>query len=374
MKLLFLVNDAGFFLSHRLPIALAARAQGYEVHVATPPHTGEERIQALGFPFYAIPLTRPKGRLRQELCAFVAICRLYRRLRPDLVHHVTIKPVLYGSLAARLTGVPAVVNAVSGLGYLFTRQGRMSGSLGLMVRQLLRLAFGHRNSRVIFQNPDDQRELINLHLLQPAQTLLIKGAGVDLAQFSPVSEPPCPPVVMLASRMLWDKGVGEFVAAAAHLKAQGVAARFVLVGAPDPGNPTSVCLQQMEQWQSQGVVEWWGARSDMPATLAQAHVVCLPSYREGLPKVLIEAAASGRPIVATDVPGCREIARHFCNALLVPVASVEPLAAALKALIEDPQLRHELGVRGRELAVAEFSVEGVAEKVLAVYQALRQEA
>jgi glycosyltransferase involved in cell wall biosynthesis len=369
-RLLFVVNDAGFFLSHRLPVALAARRAGLDVHVAIPDDANASGVRVLSFAVHTFPLSRRGTNPLRELRSLGALVRLYRRVRPTLVHHVTIKPVIYGSLAARLAGVPAVVNAVTGLGWVFIARSVRVRALKLGVKRAYRLAFRHPNMRVIFQNPDDRAAFVSEELLAPAQAALIRGSGVDMAAFHPTPEPTGEPVVVLAGRMLWDKGVGEFVEAARTLRAQGVRGRFVLVGASDPGNPAAIPSEQLAAWRESGSVEWWGQRSDMTDVLAQCHVACLPSYREGVPKVLIEAAASGRPLVATDVPGCREIVRPGHSGVLVPARDAAALAEALRGLLEDAALRAQLGAGARALAQAEFSQERVVEQTLAVYQDL----
>ncbi len=370
MRILYVVNDANFFLSHRLPLALAAQGEGFDVHVATPLSDDAEKILAVGFTFHPIPLTRRGVHLGEELASVVALYRLYRKVKPDLVHLVTIKPVLYGGIAARLAGVPAVVSAVTGLGYVFIARGFKASLLRMIVKGAYRFALGHANGRVIFQNPDDRSSFLMSRLVDARQTVLIKGSGVDMAQFSPVPEPPGLPLVVFAARMLWDKGVGEFVDAARQLCDRGIKARFALVGDTDSGNPAAVPKSQLESWQQSDVVEWWGQHANMPMVFAKAHIVCLPSYREGLPKVLIEAAASGLPIVATDVPGCREIVRDGENGFLVPVRDATALAEALRRLIEDAELRRRMGAKGREIAMAEFSVERVVSETLDVYRQL----
>ncbi|MFQ5773404.1 MAG: glycosyltransferase family 4 protein [Kiloniellaceae bacterium] len=372
--LLLTINDAGFFLSHRLPIAQAAAAAGYRVHVAAARSPAAETIAAHGLVFHPLPLSRRGLGPWREVRTFWSIYRLYRSLAPDLVHQVTVKPVLYGGLAARLAGVPAVVNAVSGLGYVFVDRGWKAGVLRSAIKAAYRIALAQRNGRVIFQNLDDREEFAAQGLVNPDASVLIKGSGVDLARFAPKPEPEGVPLVMLASRMLRDKGVGEFVEAARVLRKKGARARFVLVGDTDAGNPAAIARDRLKAWRREGVVEWWGHREDMPGVLAQAHVVCLPSYREGLPKILIEAAACGRPIVASDVPGCREIARAGDNALSVPIRDAEALARAIERLIADPDLRRRMGARGRSIAEAEFSVARVVRETLAVYNALLEAA
>lgn len=369
-KILFVVNDGPFFLSHRLALAEAARKAGYEVHVATPQDGGAVRIREHGFPFHPIPIIRGGTHPAQEVRSFVALWRLYRRLRPDLVHHVTIKPVLYGGIAARLARVPATVYAVTGLGYLFVTRSAKAAALRAVVKAIYRLALRHRRSRVIFQNPDDLAFFRDQRLVRPGQPALIRGSGVDTAVFCPHPEAQGAPVVTFASRMIWDKGIGEFIGAVKLLRGRGVEARFVLVGDTDPDNPAAVPPGQLMAWQASGLVEWWGRSDDMPAVFARSHVVCLPSYREGLPKVLIEAAACGRALVAADVPGCREIVRHGVNGLLVPARSETDLADALQALLDSPRRRKEMGAAGRRLAVEEFSLDRVVRETLELYRDL----
>ena len=369
-RLLFVANEVGFFLSHRLPLACAARNAGYEVHVAAPEGAGTEHVRANKFPFHPIPMSRKGISPLAEMGSMIAMYRLYRKLLPDIVHHVTIKPVLYGGLMARLARVRAVVSAVTGLGFVFVSRGFRMRMLRAGVKVAYRLALDHANSRVIFQNPDDRDLFVKERLLSASRAVLIKGSGVDMAHFRPSPELEGAPLVVLAARMLWDKGIGEFIEAVHKLRSEDVDARFVLVGASDLGNPAAVPESQLRTWHSEGVVEWWGQRNDMSYVLAQAHIVCLPSYREGLPKVLIEAAASGRPIVATDVPGCREITINDENGLLVRPRDVASLATALRRLIEDGDLRKRFGMRGREIAVAGFSIERVVDETLTVYRDL----
>jgi glycosyltransferase involved in cell wall biosynthesis len=369
-RLLYLVNDPAFFLSHRLPLAQKALRCGYDVHVATPEGKGVERIKREGFEFHEIPLLRKSTNAWNEINTVRALFKLYSELRPDIVHHVTIKPVLYGGLAARLAQVPAVVSAVTGLGYVFLAEGLRASLLRAGVKRAYRLALNHRNSRVIFQNPDDRLEFLRNDLVDEAKTVIIKGSGVDMERFVPQPEPEGTPLILLASRMLSDKGILEFVEAARIIRQEGIKARFVLVGDTDLGNPAGVPVETLKEWGREGIVEWWGRKKDMEKVFSQAHIVCLPSYREGVPKVLIEAAACGKPIVTTDVPGCREIVKHELNGLLVPVKDGIELARALKTLIQKADLRRQLGQNGRKLAVADFSEEQVIHETLSVYDDL----
>ncbi|MGZ8217020.1 glycosyltransferase family 4 protein [Methylomagnum sp.] len=367
-KLLFFVTEDWYFCSHRLPLAVAAKEAGYDVAVVTRVRDHGPAIEAAGLRL--IPLELARGG-RNPLTEWLTVWRLYRilrRERPDLLHNVAMKPVLYGSLAAKLARVPRVVNALAGLGHIFGRDG---GWLRAGVKLAFRWLLNGGRSRVIVQNPDDLRLLVGACHLRPDAAALIRGSGVDLKQFRPAPEPDGVPVAVLAARMLWDKGVGEFVAAAEQLRNEGVAARFVLVGDSDDANLGAIPRGQLERWRETGVVEWWGKRTDIPAIFAACHIVCLPSYYgEGVPKVLLEAAAAGRAIVTTDMPGCREAVLNGENGLLVPPRDVAALVDALERLLADADLRARLGRRGREIAEAEFGVARVIEKTLAIYRGL----
>ena len=367
-KLLFLVTEDWYFCSHRLPLACAARDAGFEVSVATRVRSHGKQITDAGLRLIPLGLQRSGRNPWRELAAIGEIVRIYRRIAPDIVHHVAMKPVLYGSLAAKIASVPVVVNALAGMGYVFT-SNKLSAKL---LRPLITLAlrFLLKNGQVILQNPDDRAALVAAGVLKTEQVTLIRGSGVDTAIFQSTSEPDGTPLVVLPARMLWDKGVGEFVAAARLLKQNGVEARFVLAGERDPDNPADIPLEQLQAWHESGNVAWLGKQEDMPSLLAQASIVCLPSYREGLPKALLEAASCGRAIVATDVPGCREAVHHNENGLLVPPRDAVALATALRLLIENPNLRRQFGLRGRERAEQEFSVEKITAETLALYREL----
>jgi glycosyltransferase involved in cell wall biosynthesis len=373
MKLLFVVNNPDFFLSHRLGIGRAARDRGYDVHVAVPDGPGAREIEAHGFRFHPVQMTRSGGWLWKELRTIASLLSLYSALRPDIVHHVTIKPVLYGSLAARIARVPAVINAMSGLGYVFLATGWKAALVRRAVIAAYRFAFVHPNLRVIFQNPDDRALFLEGRVVGEDRCVLIKGAGVDVDAYSPPAVRAAgPPLVVLPARMLWDKGIREFAEAASILRRRGVNARFALVGGTDSGNPASADVEWLRRVQEEGAVEWWGHRSDMPVVLASAHIACLPSYREGLPKSLIEAASCGLPLVAADAPGCREIVWHGENGLLARPRDAESLAAALETLIQDEGLRHRMGDAGRRMVIREFSLDHVVRKTLSLYAQVRE--
>lgn len=367
--LLFLVTEDWYFYSHRLELGRAAAREGYRVIVVTRTQRYVEALRRERFEVIPLDIARGSINPLRDIKTILALRRLYRDLHPDIVHHVALKPVLYGSIAARLAGVPSSVNALAGLGFVFASNQLRARLLRPLVKAAFRFFLNGRATRVIVQNPEDRQLLLDSGVASQA-IATIRGSGVDLDRFHWQPEPAGPPLVLLASRMLWDKGLREFVEAARMLRSLGVQARFVLVGDTDDENPAAVPVAQLKEWQREGAVEWWGRRDDMQRLFPSAHVVCLPSYREGLPKVLLEAAASGRPIVAADVPGCREIVCHGNNGLLVPPRNAAALAQALRQLIDAPSLRARMGQASRKMAEAEFSVDRVITETLTVYRSL----
>jgi len=368
--LLFVVNVPEFFLSHRLPLAIAARNAGFTVHIATGPGLACQQIAELGFEHHLLPISRSGLNPFAELRTLWNLYEVMREIRPDLVHLVTIKPVLYGGMMARLAGVPAMVAAISGLGTVFVDRDQKRSWMRSAAEWLYRLALGHPNARVIFQNPDDRAVLIRIGAVREEKTTLIRGSGVSLAVYLMRPEPEGVPVVTFAARLLKDKGVTEFLEAARVLRERGVVARFWLAGSPDPGNLTSISEKELSHWTKDGLVEALGYRSDTPSLFAKSNIVVLPSYREGLPKALIEAAACGRAVVTTDVPGCRDAIEPEKTGLLVPVRNVAALADAIQSLIEDRYRRMQMGASGRALAEREFAIEKVADAHLAIYHEL----
>jgi glycosyltransferase involved in cell wall biosynthesis len=364
-RLLYFVTEDWYFCSHRLPLAKAALEAGYAVSVVTRVRRHGDAIRRAGLRLIPFEISRQAANPFTEARVIARLAALYRRIRPDVVHHVAIKPVLYGALAARLAGVEHVISALAGMGWLFTASSKKADLLMPVVS--LGLSRMLSRGRIIVQNPDDA-DLIRKLGIRREKIALIRGSGVDLGVFRPQPEPPGIPLVLLHSRMLRDKGVGEFVKAARLLHQRGKTVRFVLGGNPDPANPASIPKDQLEAWHRSGEVEWWGERADIPEVLRQAHVVCLPSYREGLPKSLLEAAASGRPIVTTDVPGCREIVADGVNGFLVPARQAEALADAIERLLADAALRRRMGWRGRQRVENEFSLDRVIADTMDLYQ------
>jgi glycosyltransferase involved in cell wall biosynthesis len=370
MKLLFVVNVDWFFLSHRLPIALAAQKAGYEVHIATGITDKLDVLRSLGLKVHPLGLVRGRvGVLNAVRTVFDLRC-IVKRVQPDVMHLVTIKPVLLGGLVARWMRVPSLVSAISGLGYVFTATGLKAGVRRFVVSRVYAWALGHQNQTVIFQNPDDRDILTVATDLPEHKVAMIRGSGVDLAQFKVTSVPVGVPVVVFPARLLVDKGVFEFVAAAVALRSKGLQARFVLAGLVDAANPSSISQTQLDAWSADGVVENWGYQADMPDVLASAHIVVLPSYREGLPKALIEAAACGRAVVTTNVPGCRDAIEPGVTGVLVPVRDISALAEAIEHLLTDVAKREAMGLAGRRLAEQEFDVNSVVGQHLSIYQKL----
>jgi glycosyltransferase involved in cell wall biosynthesis len=371
-KLLFLITEDWYFWSHRLPIAQAAKSRGYDVVVATKVNEHRGLIEQEGFRLIPISMRRKSHNIFYEMSSIIELISIYRKEKPNIVHHVAMKPVLYGTIAARLTGVPFVVNALAGLGHIFTASNLKTSLIRFFVKSMLRFVFNCSRSTVILQNHDDMEKLNKECNLRKEMLALIRGSGVDLQRYYPLCKPKRNiPVVLLPSRMLWEKGVREFMEAAKILKNEGVSAKFVLIGRVDPDSPSAISTGQLRQWNTDGIVEWWGYSDDIPSVFAQTDIVCLPTfYGEGIPKVLIEAAACGCPIVATDIPGCREVVKNGINGFLVPIKNAEKLAEALRKLIQNNDLRMAMGAKGREIAVNEFSVESVVKQTLGVYSDL----
>lgn len=370
-RLLYVVNQSTYFIRSRLALADAARAEGYEVHVATPRGSDTDEISAAGFPWHPIELTRSGLNPLRESRALLNLAGVYKRIRPDLVHHIPSKTVVYGTLAARMAAIPCVVNTIAGLGHIFISTRPLDRAVRFAAGSGFRIAAGHPHARLVFHNSDDAELFLANKWARQGQTRVVPGSGVDTQRFQPtVRENRRKPVVLLPSRILFTKGVAEFVEAARALADESSHARFALVGPLDDGNPASVPRETLDRWVSDGTVEYWGMQDDMARVLGEADVVCLPSYREGLSKALLESAAAGLPIVTTDTPGCREVVRHGDNGFLVPVRDSAALTDALRKLLLDPQLRAKMGARSRERAVAEFAIEKVLAANLAVYREL----
>ena len=373
-RIVLFANTEWYLFNFRRSLAAALRDTGFDPLLISPPGEYGARLRALGFDWRPVAMDRRSLNPLRELALLAQLTRLFRRERPALVHGFTVKCAVYGSLAARMAGVPARISALTGLGQVFTGNDPRAKILRPVVRGLLRVALGGPKSLLILQNPDDAAEIARSGLIASERVRLIRGSGVDCRCF--VARVPGPRAsgplrVLLASRLLWDKGLAEYVSAARMLKAEGRPVHFLLAGAPDPGNPGSVPLREVEGWVNDGVMEWIGHVDDMAALLATVDVVAHPSYYgEGVPRILIEAAACALALVTTDAPGCREVVTDGVNGLRVPVRDANALAAAIRRLADDPSLRARLGAAARETALREFDERIVLERTLDVYREL----
>lgn len=375
-QLLFLVPDDETFIIQRLVMARSAQAGGYEVHVACPDLGHAQKIREMGFIHHEIDLNRGGLNPIADLFKFIRLVFLLAKLRPDILHNVSIKPVIYGSTAGTIVGLKRIVNLVNGLGYAFERQGLKGEVVHAVAVALYRNALALPGVRVIFQNPDDRQYFIDYRMVEEHKTILIRGSGVDMKKFAPTPLPQTDtPVVLFVGRLLWSKGIRELIQAAQTLKAEGLRFRLLIVGAPDERNPEAVSPAEMKRWHEQGVLEWLGRQSDMPKFYREASIVCLPTnYREGLPLTLLEAASIGRSLVATDIPGCREVVREGVNGFLVPPKNPEKLADALRKLLQSEELRQRFGKASTHLVETEFSSVHVQRQLLAVYDSLFDDA
>lgn len=370
-KILYVATEDWYFISDTLPLAKAALAEGYDVAVAARPNGNEGAITGAGLSFHPLHrISRSGIGAVSETASVAELARLYRKLAPDLVHHIALKTILYGALAAQAVPRLARVNAIMGLGFVFTSQSSKARALRPFMGAAMRLALAGSRTRTIVQNSDDLRAVAALSPGARDNLRLLLGSGVDCSKFTPSPEPDGPPVVVLPARLLRDKGVAEFASAARAIKAEGIAARFALVGEPDADNPASIKQAEIDAWVGEGIIEHWGFRSDMPEVYRSATLVCLPSYREGLPRVLLEAAACARAVVSTDAPGCREAAVDGITGWLVPPRDAFSLTQALKAALADAGLRAKYGVAGRKRVEEHFAAPIIIGKTLALYEEL----
>jgi glycosyltransferase involved in cell wall biosynthesis len=372
-KLLFIVNVDWFFISHRLPIALAAKKEGYEVHVACGMTDKQSYLDELGLITHSLNLSRGSTGITQEIKSLIDIKNVLKNTQPDIIHFVTIKPVLYGGIVARFMHLKNKVFAISGLGYVFTSDSLKTSVLKFFIVQLYKIAIGTKNSKVIVQNTNDKDLLINYNIIKKEQAILIRGSGVKISAYPYKQEPSDTPMIVMASRLLKDKGVMEFIDAARILLATNINAKFALYGDIDEHNPASLNKDELAKIKTENIVEVYGHVQNIAHIFSNAHIIVLPSYREGLPKVLIEAAASGRAVVTTDVPGCRDAIDAEKTGLLVKVKDSQSLANAIKKLIQDRSLRISMGDAGRALAKSEFTIEKVIATHLSIYQSFYED-
>jgi len=366
-KLALVASEDWHFYSHRLHLGLAAKRNGFDVSVVTRCRMRAADLASSGLSPINFEMDRRGSSLRGIWSESMRLRRIIHKIQPNIVHLISLRAVVVGAIASTFLIGPNLVLALNGLGYLFTN-GRDKSPASKILKILLPILL--RRGLIVVQNTEDF-EFVRKCGVRDSRIRLIRGAGVDVRLFRPSDEPCGTPIVMLPSRLLWDKGVGEFVKAARILRAKGAKARFVLVGNPDHENPSTVSSETCRQWAAEGIVEVWGSRERMEEVLPQSAIVCLPSYREGLPKSLLEAMACRRPCITTDNAGCREAVRNSDNGLLVPIKDPDALAAAIQQLLSDRQLRMRMGCSGRERAVNEFSDEVVDAQTLSVYKEIQ---
>jgi len=366
--LVFLLTEDWFFASHFWVRALAAKQAGWRVVLVAHESEATQRIRASGIEVIPVPFIRRRLNPFAELRFTFQLAKLYRRLQPTILHHIALKPIVIGGVAARLAGIKPIVNAPVGLGFVFSSSKPLAKLLKPFVSLALRLTLTPQGARAIFENPDDLAALTQNGMARLQASILIRGAGVDIAAFAPAPEAPPPIRVILIARMIREKGIADFVAAARLLQGQ---AEFVLVGAPDPGNPNSISDSELRGWQDENVITWLGPRRDIAALLRTAHIAVQPStYREGLPKSALEAMAAGKPLVATDIPGCREAVLDGVTGFLVPPGDPFALAEAIGKLIADAALRQKFGAAARARAEEYFSDSIICAQTLSVYEAM----
>lgn len=367
-KVILAANTDWYLYNFRLALARFLQETGYEVVLVSPAGKYSPGFSSSGFRWVEWEVGRQTMSPWQEVPSFVRLARIYHREKADLIHHHTIKSVLYGSLTARFLREENVVNSITGRGYVFMGKGAKARLLRYFIKNFYRRALNHPNFAAIFENDADRQYFIDQRFIAPQRTWLIPGVGVDPERFRPSPEPDGLPVIFLVGRLLWDKGVGVLVDAARILHARQRRFRVALVGEPDPGNPGSIEASVLQAWAKEGVVEWWGWKPDMSAVYPQSHIIVAPTmYGEGVPTVVLEAAACGRPVVTTDMPGCRDVVLNHVNGLIVPPDDVHALAEALDQLISNQPLRLKMGAEGRRLVLDRFTTRHINSATLEVY-------
>jgi glycosyltransferase involved in cell wall biosynthesis len=376
MKFVFFANTDWYLYNFRLSTALRLRNDGHQVVMVSPPGDFGKRFAAHGFRW--VPLTsmdRASLNPLRESVTLYQLMRVLRRERPDVLHNFTVKCAIYGAMAARVARVPAVVNAVAGMGYVFTSDTPKARLLRPLVKLLFHTTLDHKRSLLVLQNPDDAVAFAEAGLIDPERIRVIRSSGVNTSRFQPAGRSTNRYErlrVLLAARLLWEKGIQEFIDAATLLREWGRDVEFLLAGTPDPGNPHSVSAEQVQQWADAGIVRWLGHVDDMPGLLSKVHVMALPSYyREGVPKSLIEGAASGLALITTDMPGCREVVtRDGVDGLRVEPRDARALAERIVQLDDDRELLVRLGLQARQKALKEFDERLVIQKTVDVYTEL----
>ncbi len=371
-KLLFNITEDWFFCSHFLERALAAKKGGFSIFVLSRLSLNKDILDNYGFKFISLPYKRKSTNLFYEFFVLIKIILIYKRVRPDIVHHVAAKPIIYGSIAARICKIKSVINAPVGLGYVFISDTLKAKVLRPILKILFKCFLNSHNgidrrNKVIFENNDDLNYFIKLGALDPKNACIIQGAGVKIKQKYKPQKNKKIPTIALVARMLKDKGINEFVEVARILNREKIIGNFLLVGDIDPDNPSSLKRQILSKWNDDRVIEWVGWVENVGEILEKTDILCLPSYREGLPKALIEGAAYGLPIVTTNTVGCRDVVEDGVNGFLVPIKNVDQLSRRIFELIINKDLRNKMGMESFKIASSKFSSKIIISQTLKVY-------
>jgi len=368
-KILFIISEESYFISHRLNLAIEALENGYKVGILCNRGKNTTLLKDKGIEVYNFSLSRTSLSPVNHIQTIIQISKTFKLYQPDLIHAVAIKPVIFSSIVTKFQDIDSRVFALGGMGFIFSSNKFLAKLLRPFVVLFLKYCLSGGKTRLIMQNKDDCKTVWDLKLIQENKTRLIEGAGVDTNLFMPKEEKLKKiPTIILPARLLWDKGIREFVEAAKIIKSKSIAARFILVGSQDIHNPENIELEVIEKWVDKELIEYWGFSDDMPKIMSEASIVCLPSYREGLPKVLIEAASCAKPIVTTNVPGCKEVVSHGLNGYLVKVRESRDLAIRLEELIIDKNLRHSMGQEGRKIVLNRFAENLITNKTRKVWE------
>ncbi len=361
-RILFVISEDWYFMSHRLFLAKYAISQGYEVSLITKVTIHKNEIASYGIHLVDWPIRRRSANIFSESKSIFTLLNVIKNLKPDIIHSVGLKPILYGAICAKICKIPVRIFAFAGLGYVFSSSQLLARVIRPIIIIMMKFLLNNKYSTLIMQNTDDQNIFLQQNIVLKSQISIIRGAGVDLKLFSLSKNITQPPIVLLPARLLRDKGIEDFVKSAIILKEDGFNARFVIAGREDPSNPEAIDKASLNKWRESNLIELWGHIDDMVGAFQKASIVCLPSFREGLPKALLEAASCGKPIVAYDVPGCREVVIDKVNGFLVEFKNIIGLSDAIKQLLLNNSLRYSMGNEGRKLVIKHFSQEEIAKQ------------
>ncbi len=370
-KICYLVTEDWYFLSHRLQLAKAAQRDGYDIYVITRINKGKKLIESEGIQLIPVDMNRHGKNIFKEIFLIFKIIKIYKSINPDIVHHIALKPTLYGTLASIFLRVPKVVNTVAGLGYIFNSSSPGDRLLSTVIKYILKLSVYLKYPEFITQNSEDSDFLVRNNITKKCNVHLIRGSGVDPELYKPATCDRETPTILFASRLLWSKGVKDYVSAAEIIRNKNLPSVFLLAGKPDPENPDSVSMSQLDEWNNSGFVSYIGQQNNMPELLSEIDIVCLPTYYgEGVPKILIEAASCAIPLITTDIAGCKEIVEHGINGYLVPVSDSAAIAKMIEILILDVGLSKKMGSEGRRIVKEGFSMDIVNTKTINIYNNL----